>query len=657
MFQAMSNIVVTLPDDSELSLSAGATVEDAAYAIGPGLGEDTIAGVVDGELVDKATPLPDSADLEIVTEGADEYRRVLRHSAAHVFAQALQRLHPEANLAIGPPTDDGFYYDVVGVDLDSDDLTEIEAEMESIIEEDHDIKRQEQSREDALATYRENPYKRDVLETEAAGEDPVSFYVQGEFEDLCQGPHVESTGDIGAVKLLSIASAYWRGDEENDQLTRVYGTAFDSEADLEEFIERREEAKERDHRKIGREMDLFSIPDHSPGCAHYHPNGMRIRRELEEYIRGKNDELGYEEVWTPELNKADLWKPTGHYDAFKEHGEMFAWTQDDTEYGLKPMNCANHAHIYGEQSRSYRDLPIRYSEFGTVYRNEQSGELSGLLRVRGLTQDDGHAFIRRDQIRKEITQTLRVIDEIYAEFDLEIIYKLETKGDNAVGSENIWAEATEALRDALEAQGLPYDVEKGEAAFYGPKIGLDARDAIGREWTIGTVQLDFNIPERLDLTYVGRDNQDHRPVMVHRALLGSMERFMGVMIEHFKGNFPLWLAPEQVRVLPVSDDNREYAEQLREKLSAAGLRATVEDRDWTVGRKIRAGHDDRVPYMAVVGDREEESGTVWIRDRQERERDSLTVARFREALVSERDTMQVHLGVIAETTPGAEADD
>jgi threonyl-tRNA synthetase len=384
---------------------------------------------------------------------------------------------------------------------------------------------------------------------------------------------------------------------------------------------------------------------------------MQIRRELEEYIRGKNDELGYEEVWTPELNKAELWKPTGHYDAFKEEGEMFAWLQDDTEYGLKPMNCANHAHIYGEQTRSYRDLPVRFSEFGTVYRNEQSGELSGLLRVRGLTQDDGHAFIRRDQIREEITQTLRVIDDIYAEFDLEIIYKLETRGDNAVGSDDIWAEATDALREALESQGLDYDVEEGEAAFYGPKIGLDARDAIGREWTIGTVQLDFNIPERLDLTYVGRDNEDHRPVMVHRALLGSFERFMGVIVEHFKGNFPLWLAPEQVRVLPVSDDNRAYAERVREELADAGLRATVEDHDWTVGRKIRAGHDDRVPYMAVVGDREESNGTVSVRDRQERERDGVALGEFRDALVAERDERAVDLTVVEGAPAEAQADD
>ena len=630
----MSEIVVTLPDGSELEVESGASVEDVAYEIGPGLGDDTVAGVVDGELTDKADPLYENCELVIVTEQSDEYLQVLRHSAAHVFAQALQRLHPEAKLAIGPPTDEGFYYDVTNVELSESDFEEIEAEMEAIIEADYDIERVERSREEAFEIYDDNEYKREILETEAEGEETVSFYVQDEWQDLCQGPHVDSTGDIGAMKLLNIAAAYWRGDEDNDTLTRVYGTAFESEGDLETFLERREEAKERDHRKVGREMDLFSVPDHSPGCAHYHPNGMRIRRELEEYIRTKNDELGYEEVWTPELNKAELWKPTGHYDAFKEEGEMFAWEQDDTEYGLKPMNCANHAHIFDDGQYSYRDLPIRFSEFGTVYRNEQSGELSGLLRVRGLTQDDGHAFIRRDQITEEITSTLEIIEEIYALFDFEVLYKLETKGDNAVGSDEIWSEATDSLRESLESLGLEYDVESGEAAFYGPKIGLDARDALGREWTIGTVQLDFNIPERLDLTYVGEDNSEHRPVMIHRALLGSFERFMGVMIEHFNGNFPTWLAPEQVRILPVSDDNIGYAKQLKNRY-LDDFRVEIEDRSWTVGKKIQTAHDDRVPYMLVIGDTEQEAGTVSVRDRFENERKDVDVETFRDHLADE----------------------
>ena len=623
-----------------MEVERGSTVEDVAYEIGPGLGSDTVAGVVDGDLLDKVTPLESDCEIEIVTEDSDEYLQVLRHTAAHVFAQALQRLYPEAKLAIGPPTDEGFYYDVTGVDLDEDDLEAIEAEMAQIIAADSDLERVERSREEAFELYADNSYKQEILETEAADEEEVSFYVQDDWQDLCEGPHVESTGEIGAVELLDISGSYWRGDEDNEQLTRVHGTAFESEADLEEFRERRRKAEKRDHRNIGREMDLFSVPGHSPGCAHFHPDGMTIRRELEEYIRGKNEELGYYEVWTPELNKAELWKPTGHYDAFKEEGEMFAWEQDGTEYGLKPMNCANHAHIYQEGQYSYRDLPVRFSEFGTIYRNEQSGELSGLLRVRGLTQDDGHAFIRRDQIEAEITGTLEIIEEIYDLFDLEVLYKLETKGDNAVGSDEIWDDATRALRDALESLGLEYDVEQGEAAFYGPKIGLDARDALGREWTIGTVQLDFNIPERLDLSYAGEDNEEHRPVMVHRALLGSFERFMGVMIEHFGGDFPTWVAPEQVRILPVSDDNLGYAKRLANR-DLGEFRVEIEDRSWTVGKKIQQAHDDRVPYMLIVGDNEEEAGTVSVRDRFENEAKDVDVETFIDHLRGEVDEKRV----------------
>ncbi|MFC6834965.1 threonine--tRNA ligase [Halomarina ordinaria] len=637
----MGEITVTLPDGSDLSVEAGATVEDVAFAIGPGLGRDTVAGVLDGDLVDKAAPVYEGARVEIVTDGSEEYLTVLRHSAAHVFAQALQRLHPEAKLTIGPPTDEGFYYDVTDVDLDQDDLEAIEAEMRDIVAADYDIERVERTREEAFELYEDNPFKRDILETEAADDDVVTFYVQDDWQDLCRGPHVESTGEIGAVKLLDISAAYWRGEEANETLTRVYGTAFESEADLDTFLERREAAAERDHRRLGRELDLFSIPEHSPGCAHYHPNGMRIRRELEDYIRETNDDLGYEEVWTPELNKADLWKPTGHYDNFTAQGEMFNWEQDDTEYGLKPMNCANHAYIYGREKRSYRDLPVRFSEFGTVYRNEQSGELSGLLRVRGMTQDDGHAFIRKDQIQGEIVDVLRAIDEIYGHFDFEAEYVLETKGDNAVGSDDIWAEATGALEDALEAEGLDYEVDDGEAAFYGPKVGVNAVDAIGRTWTIGTVQLDFNIPERLDLTYIGEDNEEHRPVMVHRALLGTFERFMGVMIEHFNGRFPLWLAPEQVRVLPVTDDDVPYAEEVAGELERAGVRVGVEDRSWTVGRKIQDAHERRVPYMLIVGSNEADSDTVSVRDRQERERQDVSLDAFVDHVVAERDEKRV----------------
>ncbi|PSQ17269.1 threonine--tRNA ligase [Halobacteriales archaeon QS_8_69_26] len=641
--QESAEITVRLPDGSEMNVPRGSTVGDVAYEIGPGLGDDTVAGRVrppddgDWDLVAPEHELLEDVELEIVTDQSDEYLQVLRHTAAHVFAQALQRLYPEARLAIGPPTDEGFYYDVTGVDIDEEDLEAIEAEMADVIEADHDLERVERTREEAFEIYEDNRFKREILDEEAAGEETVSFYVQDGWQDLCQGPHVASTGDVGAAKLLNISSAYWRGEEDNESLTRVYGTAFRSEDDLEEYLERRREAEKRDHRKIGREMDLFSVPDHSPGCVHYHPNGMVIRRELEEYIRGKNEELGYDEVWTPELNKAELWKPTGHYDAFKEEGEMFAWEQNDEEYGLKPMNCANHAHIYGDERHSYRELPLRYSEFGTVYRNEQSGELSGMLRVRGLTQDDGHAFVRPDQLEDEILQTLKVIQDIYETFGLEVLYKLETKGDNAIGGEDKWENATQALKNALEAEGLDYEIEEGEAAFYGPKIGLDARDALGREWTIGTVQVDFNIPERLELVYVGEDNEEHRPVTIHRALLGSFERFVGVLIEHFEGNFPLWLAPEQVRLLPVAEHSYDYADEIAARLEAEGFRVSVDTGDRTVGRKIRAGHDDRVPYMLIVGEDEMEAGTLSVRDREEREARDVDPDVFVEHLVAERD--------------------
>lgn len=482
------------------------SVEEAAYEIGPGLGADTVAGVVDGELVDKNSQLEEDVDVEIVTQDSNQYVDVLCHSAAHVFAQALKRLYPDAKLAIGPWIDNGFYYDFTGVDLEEDDLDEIEEEMEVIIEEDLKIERKIVARDEAFERCEDNSYKREIPEDQAANEEQVQFYRQGEFYDLCKGPHVESTGQVEAVELLSISSAYWRGDESNEQLTRVYGTAFGSESALQEHLEQRRKAQERDHRRIGKRLDLFSVPDHSPGCAHWHPSGMRIRRVLEEYIRDQNENLGYEEVWTPELNKAELWKTSGHYQAFKENGGMFAWEQDGTEYGLKPMNCANHAKIFQQNQYSYRDLPIRFSEFGTCYRNEQSGELSGLLRVRGFTQDDGHAFIRSDQIKPEITNTLQKIEELLSLFDLTVSFKLETKPEEAIGADEMWEEATDSLKNALEQQEGDYEIEPGEGAFYGPKIAIDAEDALGCEWTVATVQLEFNLPRRFELGYTGEDN-------------------------------------------------------------------------------------------------------------------------------------------------------
>jgi threonyl-tRNA synthetase len=630
----MGDIVVTLPDGSELTVEEGATVQEVAYEIGPGLGRDTVAGVADGELVDKATPLHDDVGLVIVTDGSDEYLRVLRHSAAHVFAQALQRLHPEAKLAIGPPTDEGFYYDVTGVDLDQDDLEAIEAEMREVLAEDLPIEREERSREAALETYADNPYKRDILNEEAAGEDPVSFYVQGEFADLCQGPHVDSTGEIGAVKLLNISSAYWRGDEDNETLTRVYGTAFGSESDLEQFMERRRKAQERDHRKIGRELDLFSIPEVTgPGLPLYHPNGKRVLNALSAFVEDLNLEAGYDPVETPHLFRTELWRKSGHYDNYVD--DMFLLDVNDEEYGLKPMNCPGHATVFDEHSWSYRDLPVRYFEDGKVYRREQRGELSGLSRVWAFTIDDGHLFVRPDQIEAEVNAIMDDIFHVLETFGLDYEVVLATRPEKSVGSDEIWERAESQLRSVLEAAGIPYDVEAGDGAFYGPKIDFAFEDALGRDWDGPTVQLDFNMPERFDLTYTGEDNADHRPVMIHRALYGSYERFFMVLIEHFDGKFPPWLAPEQVRVLPVSDDNLDYARRVADDLD--GFRVEVEDRSWTVGRKIRDGHADRVPYMVIVGDDEEADGTVSVRDRKERERKDVDPGVFRDHLRTEVD--------------------
>lgn len=631
---AEAEVTVVLPDGSELTVPAGSTVEDVAFEIGPGLGRDTVAGKIDGELVEKYAAVHDGARIEIVTDQSDEYLTVLRHSAAHVFAQALQRLHPEATLTIGPATDEGFYYDVTDVDLDEDDLAAIEEEMDEIIAADYDIEREVRSREAARETYADNEYKRQILDEEADGEE-VTFYVQDGWEDLCQGPHVESTGEVGAATLLEVSAAYWRGDEENDSLTRVYGTAFASESDLEEYLELREQAQERDHRKIGQEMNLFSIPTVTgPGLPLYHPPGKTVLRELSDFANELNRDHGYEEVETPHVFRTELWKQSGHYENYKD--DMFLLDVNDEEYGLKPMNCPGHATIFDQQSWSYRDLPQRYFENGKVYRKEQRGELSGLSRVWSFTIDDGHLFVRPDQIRQEIESVIEMIFEVVETLDLEVEVALATRPDKSVGGDEIWESAEEQLRDVLESGGYDYDVEPGDGAFYGPKIDFGFEDALGRVWDGPTVQLDFNMPERFDLTYTGEDNEDHQPVMIHRALYGSYERFFMVLIEHFDGNFPLWLAPEQVRILPVSDETLGYAHRVKNALEDEGFRVEVEDRDWTVGRKIRAGHDDRLPYMVIVGEDEQEAGTVSVRDRFENQRGDVDLGDFVDHLVEER---------------------
>ncbi|WP_256391840.1 threonine--tRNA ligase [Natronoarchaeum rubrum] len=632
---SQDQIAVVLPDGSELEVPRGATLEDVAFEIGPGLGRDTVGGRIDGELVGKEVPVTeDGAEIELVTEDSDEYVRVLRHTASHCLAQAVQRLYDDVELAIGPPTDDGFYYDFDDLDVDEDDLEEILAEMEEIIESDYEVEYEQVSIDEARERLQGQPYKLELLEELAEEGQTVSFYSQGEWEDLCKGPHVDSTGEIGAVDLLEIAAAYWRGDEENPMQTRIYGTAFESEEDLEQFKERRREAERRDHRKIGSEMDLFSIQDVTgPGLPLYHPPGKTILRELESFVESLNLDAGYEYVETPHVFKTDLWKESGHYENYQD--DMFVFDVDDDEYGLKPMNCPGHATIFDDSSWSYRDLPMRYAENGKVYRKEQRGELSGLSRVWAFTIDDGHLFVRPDQIEREVEQTMDMIDEVLSTFDLDYDVALATRPEKSVGSDEIWERAESQLRDVLDRRNLDYEVEEGDGAFYGPKIDFGFEDAIGRRWDGPTVQLDFNMPERFDLSYVGEDNESHKPVMIHRALYGSYERFFMVLIEHYAGNFPLWLAPEQVRVLPISDDNLGYAHRVKNEFD--GFRVEVDDRDSTIERKIRAAHEDRVPYMIVVGDDEEEDGNISVRDRFEDQEYDVEIDAFRDHLQAERD--------------------
>jgi threonyl-tRNA synthetase len=628
----MSTVTVTLPDGSTLSMDEGSTVEDVAYEIGPGLGSDTVAGVVDGDLVDKHTPITEDVELVIVTPQSDEYVDVLRHSAAHVFAQALQREFPEATLTIGPWTDDGFYYDITDVDLDEDDLEDVEAEAERIIEADYDIEREAVAREEAFERYEDNPFKQDILETEAADEDPVSFYRQDDFYDLCQGPHVESTGEIGGFALLEISASFWRGDEDNETLTRVYGTAFPTEDGLEQYLERRQQAQERDHRKIGQEMDLFSIDDTTgPGLPLYEPNGKKILNELSDYVGQLNRDAGYDEIETPHVFRTELWKKSGHYENYVD--DMFLLEVNDEEYGLKPMNCPGHATIFDQKSWSYRDLPVRYFEDGKVYRKEQRGELSGLSRTWAFTIDDGHLFVRPDQIESEVLATVDIILDTLDTFNLDYTVQFATRPEKSVGGDEIWEKAENQLESVLDEQDIDYVVEEGDGAFYGPKIDFAFEDALGRNWDGPTVQLDFNMPERFDLTYTGEDNEDHRPVMIHRALYGSYERFFMVLTEHYNGKFPPWLAPEQVRILPVSDDNIPYCEELQDELGE--FRVEIEDRSWTVGKKIQQAHDDRVPYMLIIGDNEEGAGNISVRDRQEDEETEIELEEFRDHLETE----------------------
>jgi threonyl-tRNA synthetase len=569
---------------------------------------------------------------------------VLRHSTAHVMAQAVCDLWPGAKYAIGPPIEDGFYYDFdLPEQLTPEDLPRIEARMREIVQAEQPFKREEVSREEALQRFADQPYKLEIIEgveeAEGAGGDSVSIYRNDGWQDLCLGPHVESTGKLGAFKLLSVAGAYWRGDEHRQQLQRIYGTAWPTEEELQEYLHRREEAEKRDHRKLGPALDLFSFPDElGAGLAVWHPRGGALLRQLGDFVREIHVARGYELVTTPHVARSVLWETSGHLEKFA--GNMYPPMHDDSgDYYVKPMNCPFHVLIYKARTRSYRDLPLRLSELGTVYRHEKAGTLHGLLRVRGLSMDDAHIFCTPDQLIDEVLGVFDMTLEVFRVFGFEEPrIELSTKPGEAIGDGAMWAGATEALRGALDKSGMAYDVAEGEGAFYGPKVDFHFRDAIGRSWQLTTVQCDFALPERFELEFMGEDNQRHRPVMIHRAILGSLERFIAILIEHHAGAFPMWLAPEQVRVIPIATRHDGYAEKVADRLREAGLRVEVDESRETLGKKVRAAQLDKVPYALVVGDKEEEAGTVAVRDRAGTEKRGVSLEEFVERAVGEAES-------------------
>jgi threonyl-tRNA synthetase len=638
-------VTIQLPDESQLDVPEGASGLDVARAIGEGLARAALGIKVDGELRDLSAPVEDGAQVEIVTakSGADALW-LIRHDAAHVLATAVTELYPGVKVSIGPPIEDGFYYDFdfpEGVKLSDADFERIEQRMREHVKADERFERSELPVAEAIERFRDEgqDYKVELIEDLVRDADPahpvetVSLYRNGPFTDLCRGPHAPSTKRIKAFKLTSLAGAYWRGDPSRQMLTRVYGTAFLSKDDLAAHLERLEEARKRDHRKLGKELDLFMFSELSPGSPFWQPNGAQIWTQLTDLWRSENAKRGYREVRTPILYDVDLWKQSGHWEVYREN--MYFTDVEDKPMGLKPMNCPAHIQIYKDDRRSYRDLPIRYSEAGLVHRHEPSGTLHGLLRVRHITQDDAHIFCAQDQVKEEVQRCLDFGFFIYDIFGFEPRLELSTRPDKRVGSDEMWDRAEAALDAALREKGLDFEVNEGDGAFYGPKIDLHMTDSIGRSWQLGTVQLDYSMPERFDLAYTGADNADHRPVMIHRALMGSFERFIGILIEHYAGEFPLWLAPVQALVLPISDRHNDYAEQVAAELRESGLRVEVDDRAESVGKKIREGELRKAPYMLILGDKEADAGSVSVRRHGEGDLGALTIPEFAERTASE----------------------
>ena len=623
--------VVTLPDGSSRQFDNAITVYDVAAEIGAGLAKATLAGVVDGREVDASYSIESDAKLRIITSRDDQALEILRHSTAHLLAQAVQQLFPGTQVTIGPTVEDGFYYDFASDhNFSLEDLEKIEAKMQALVADDLPVSRLVYSREQAVEMFRDmgEHYKVEIIEALLEGEE-ISVYQQGDWMDLCRGPHVPSTGKLGAFKLTKVAGAYWRGDANNQQLQRIYGTAWSSPKELKAYLNRIAEAEKRDHRKIGRKLGLFHFADDAPGSVFWHPKGWTLFRELLEYMRGRQDAAGYVEVNTPDVMDRSLWETSGHWFNYREN--MFSTqTEDERIFALKPMNCPGSVSMFAQGLKSYRDLPLRMAEFGKVHRYEPSGALHGLMRVRHFTQDDAHIYCTEAQMEQECIDVIALVLNIYKDFGFEdVVIKLSTRPENRIGSDEVWDKLEGALSNALDVMGLDYVLFPGEGAFYGPKLEFVLRDAIGRDWQCGTLQVDMNLPERFDITYVDEDgNRDKRPVMLHRALFGSLERFIGILIEHFEGNFPVWLAPQQAVVVNITDKQSKYAEDVVNTLKAQGLRVATDLRNEKVGFKIREAELSKLPYVLVVGEKEREAGTVAVRGRHGADLGVMSVADF-----------------------------
>ena len=609
----MADVKIILPDGSAKEYAAGTTLGEAVKKLSNSLAKKVLAANVNGELTDLREELVDGSKVEFLTFEEDGGKHTLRHTASHVMAQAVKRLWPEAKLAIGPAIDKGFYYDIdMEHTLTPEDLTKIEKEMSRIVKENLPITKSVMSRQEAIEFFKSKneDYKVELIE-DLPEDAVISCYAQGDFVDLCAGPHVASTGKVKAFKLQSIAGAYWRGDEKNKMLQRIYGTAFEKKEELDAYLHMLEEAAKRDHRKLGKELGLFVIKEEGPGFPFFLPKGMALRNELENFWREVHHDFEYDEIRTPIILNKQLWETSGHWDHYREN--MYTTIIDDEEYAIKPMNCPGGILVYQNEMHSYRDLPLRYAELGLVHRHELSGALHGLFRVRAFTQDDAHVFMLPEQMQSELMKVIELFDRIYSQFGLKYHVELSTKPDNAMGDDAIWEAATEALRNAIEAKGIPYVINPGDGAFYGPKLDYHIEDSLGRTWQCGTIQLDMNLPERFNVEYIGEDGQKHRTIMIHRACFGSMERFIGILTEHYAGAFPTWMAPVQVKVLPISEKHVEYANQLAKQMRHDYVRVEVDDRSEKIGYKIRQAQMEKVPYMLVVGDKEMEDNSVNVR--------------------------------------------